>query len=145
MFPHYAFIAAFDDMFKERTEEDFFKRLKMRIFGETIFSPLGEDRDPGVIDHLFGPLMDVPIVYEILGEIALNKKRSGGTIYDPNFEHDYIRTPLGGFINHSENPNCELVDKDDDYHYKTIKTIKKIEAGKELTLKYSLYPICDYL
>jgi len=86
VFPHYAFIAAFDDMFKERTEEDFFKRLKMRIFGETIFSPLGEDRDPGVIDHLFGPLMDVPIVYEILGEIALNKKRSGGTIYDPNFD-----------------------------------------------------------
>ena len=66
-------------------------------------------------------------------------------IYDPNFQHDYIRTPLGGFINHSENPNCELVDKDDDYHYKTIKTIKKIEAGKELTLKYSLYDICNYL
>ena len=66
-------------------------------------------------------------------------------IYDPEFQHDYIRTPLGGFINHSESPNCELIDKDEDYHYKTIKTIKKIEAGKELTLKYSLYSICDYL
>lgn len=60
-------------------------------------------------------------------------------IYDPNFEHDYIRTPLGGFINHSETPNCELVEEDGDYHYKKLYTVKKIEAGKELTLKYSLY------
>jgi hypothetical protein len=60
-------------------------------------------------------------------------------IYDPNFLHDYIRTPLGGFINHSENPNCELVEDDDDTDYKKLKTIKKIEAGKELTVKYSLY------
>ena len=87
VFPHYAFIAAFDDLFKERTEEAFFKRLKKRIFGDTILSPLGEDRDPGVIDHLFGPLMDVPIVYEILGEIALNRKRSGSTIYNPDFDN----------------------------------------------------------
>ena len=60
-------------------------------------------------------------------------------VYDPNFQHNYIRTPLGGFINHSDTPNCELIDRDDDYHYKTIKTTKKIEAGEEITLKYSLY------
>ena len=66
-------------------------------------------------------------------------------VYDPNFQHNYIRTPLGGFINHKNDCNCELVDKDDDYHYKVIKTIKKIEAGQELTLKYSLYDICNYL
>jgi SET domain-containing protein len=60
-------------------------------------------------------------------------------IYDPNFEHDYIRTPLGGFINHSETPNCELIEEDGDYNYKKIKTLKKIKEGKELTLKYSLY------
>ena len=34
-------------------------------------------------------------------------------MYDPNFQHDYIRTPLGGFINHSEYANCELVDDDE--------------------------------
>ena len=66
-------------------------------------------------------------------------------IYDPEFKDNYIRTPLGGFINHSKSPNCELVDKDDDYHYKTIRTIKKIQTGEEITLKYSLYDICDYL
>ena len=56
-----------------------------------------------------------------------------------------FRTPLGGFINHSDEPNCELVEKDDDYHYKAIRTTKKIEAGEEITLKYSLYDICNYL
>ena len=60
-------------------------------------------------------------------------------VYDPDFQHNYIRTPLGGFINHSNTPNCELVDDDENMDYKKIKTIKKIEQGKELTLKYSLY------
>ena len=66
-------------------------------------------------------------------------------VYDPNFLHDYIRTPLGGFINHSEDSNCELIDDDENTDYKKLKTKKKIEAGKELTLTYSLYEICDYL
>jgi len=78
---------------------------------------------------------------DIPGEVVIGITH----VYDPNFQHNYIRTPLGGFINHSENPNCELIDKDDDYHYKTIRTIKKVEAGQELTLKYSLYEMCDYL
>ena len=54
-------------------------------------------------------------------------------IYDPNFQHDHIRTPLGGFLNHSDSPNCELFDEDD---YKKLRTIKKIEMGKELTITY---------
>ena len=66
-------------------------------------------------------------------------------VYDPNFQHEYIRTPLGGFINHSDEPNCALIDDDENTDYKKLKTIKKIEAGKELTLKYSLYDICNYL
>ena len=78
---------------------------------------------------------------DIPGELELGTSH----VYDPNFQHNYIRTPLGGFINHSDEPNCELVEKDDDYHYKAIRTTKKIEAGEEITLKYSLYDICDYL
>jgi len=62
-------------------------------------------------------------------------------VYDPNFKDEYIRTPLGGFINHSEKPNCELIDDDENMDYKKIKTIKKIEQGKELTVKYSLYHV----
>ena len=54
-----------------------------------------------------------------------------------------IRTPLGGFINHSEKPNCIRLDVTennslncDKWHLKTTKEIKK---GEELTLKYTLY------
>ena len=61
-------------------------------------------------------------------------------VYDTDFEHDYIRTPLGGFINHSDAPNCDLIDHETE-EYKLLRTIKKIESGKELTLKYSLYDV----
>ena len=66
-------------------------------------------------------------------------------VYDPNFKHDYIRTPLGGFVNHSDKPNCELVDDEENTDYKRIRTIRKIQQGNELTLQYSLYEMCDYL
>ena len=79
-------------------------------------------------------------IEDIPGEVVIGISH----VYDPNFQHDYIRTPLGGFINHSELPNCELIEDEND-DYKKIKTIKKIEQGEELTLKYSLYDICDYL
>ena len=78
---------------------------------------------------------------DIPGEVVIGISH----VYDPNFQHDYIRTPLGGFINHSEYPNCELVDDDENTDYKKLKTIKKIKEGEELTLKYSLYDICNYL
>ena len=77
---------------------------------------------------------------DIPGEVVIGITH----VYDPNFQHNYIRTPLGGFINHSESPNCELID-DENEEYKQLKTLKKIEQGEELTLKYSLYEICDYL
>ena len=78
---------------------------------------------------------------DIPGEVVMGISH----VYDPNFQHDWIRTPLGGFINHSENPNCKLIEDDDNTDYKRLKTTKKIEQGEELTLKYSLYSICDYL
>jgi|TARA_R110000744_G_scaffold374382_1_gene487138 SET domain-containing protein len=65
-------------------------------------------------------------------------------VHDLNFQHDYARTPLGGFINHSEDANCELIE-DEDLKYKRVKTIRKVLKGEELTLKYSMYKICDYL
>ena len=77
---------------------------------------------------------------DIPGEVVIGISH----IYDPNFQHEYIRTPLGGFINHSEKANCELIEDEND-DYKRLKTIKKINEGEELTLKYSLYDICNYL
>ena len=48
------------------------------------------------------------------------------------------RTPLGGFINHSDEPNCT---KDHVNGFYFIKTSKSIKAGEELFLKYTFYKI----
>ena len=47
-----------------------------------------------------------------------------------------FRTPLGGFINHSKKPNCELVTVG---RFKYLKTLYEIPMGTELTLKYTMY------
>ena len=47
-----------------------------------------------------------------------------------------FRTPFGGFINHSNNPNT-IKEKEDDRYY--LYTIRDIKAGEELTLKYTFY------
>lgn len=48
-----------------------------------------------------------------------------------------VRTPLGGFINHSENPNCALVaGVEKGYPVFYLHVIKDISEGQELTLKY---------
>jgi hypothetical protein len=59
-------------------------------------------------------------------------------IYDPDFDDDHIRTPLGGFINHSETPTCEIK-TDESETIRKLYTLTKIEAGKELTVKYNWY------
>tara|TARA_B100001079_G_scaffold256218_1_gene252503 strand:+ start:1203 stop:1511 length:309 start_codon:yes stop_codon:yes gene_type:complete len=51
---------------------------------------------------------------------------------------EIIRTPLGGFINHSDTPNCEKYQIGDRYY---IKTIKPIRPQQELTLSYTFYSI----
>ena len=51
-------------------------------------------------------------------------------------ENDLIRTPLGGFINHSDNPNCERKEYNNRWF---LKTIKNIDKDEELTLEYSMY------
>tara|TARA_B100000029_G_C17584160_1_gene960640 strand:+ start:1870 stop:2154 length:285 start_codon:yes stop_codon:yes gene_type:complete len=48
------------------------------------------------------------------------------------------RTPLGGFINHSDDPNCVKWQEDDKYF---VKTIKPIHKGEEIFLKYTFYNV----
>ena len=70
-----------------------------------------------------------------------------------------IRTPLGGFVNHSDTPNCvkvkslltrqqwnNLIDlPNDKYDHNFTKwdlvTLRDIDAGDELTVRYTFYKI----
>jgi len=54
---------------------------------------------------------------------------------------EYIRTPLGGFINHAETPNCQRsqVRIKPGFDKWNLVVIEDIDEGEELTLKYKLY------
>ena len=62
-----------------------------------------------------------------------------------------IRTPLGGFLNHSDNANCTKVElrmfneenPSQTLNYKkwNLVTLKNIKEGEELTLKYTFYKL----
>ena len=55
-------------------------------------------------------------------------------VKDDRFSHGYIRTPLGGFFNHSEKPNCEAVYDGD---FIKIITLININSGDEITVDYT--------
>ena len=52
--------------------------------------------------------------------------------------HEWVRTPLGGFINHSANPNAVII-MCDTRHERKLYTIRPIEAGEEISIYYTLY------
>jgi len=54
---------------------------------------------------------------------------------------EYIRTPLGGFLNHAEKPNCQRsqVRIRPGFDKWNITVMEDIDEGEELTLKYKLY------
>ena len=52
-------------------------------------------------------------------------------------DNNLLRTPLGGFINHSDRPNCEIQGRMTRHLY----TLQDIEAGTELTVKYTMYTL----
>ncbi len=57
-------------------------------------------------------------------------------VRDFRFPDGYSRTPLGGFFNHSEKPNCKVVYEGD---FIFLETIREIKAGEELTASYTFY------
>jgi len=57
-----------------------------------------------------------------------------------------IRTPLGGFINHSSDANCvkvELHMTNEKFDYKkwNLVTLQDIKEGEELTVRYTFYNV----
>lgn len=64
-------------------------------------------------------------------------------IKDDRFTNGYIRTPLGGFFNHSDDGNCEAYMEDKDGEFIMLRTIKDVTKGDELTAYYWLYDLED--
>jgi hypothetical protein len=70
------------------------------------------------------------------------KKDTNLGISHVKIKDELIRTPLGGFVNHSDDPNCEKIKLNDkDYIKYNLVTIKDIEGGEELTVKYTFYNV----
>ena len=63
-----------------------------------------------------------------------------------NIEDKMIRTPLGGFINHSGDANCvkvELRMTNEKFDYKkwNLVALQDIKEGEELTVRYTFYKV----
>ena len=77
-----------------------------------------------------------------LGLFAVNDIEEGiliGTTHH-HLWNSIARTPLGGFINHSDEPNCKLVREEKSSESKLL-TLNFIKSGEELTLKYKMYEV----
>jgi len=62
----------------------------------------------------------------------------------PDFPQGWLRTPLGGFYNHTDTPNCKLKSAyvgvfEDRLSCCRLITIKNIKKGDEITCSYSLW------
>ena len=74
----------------------------------------------------------------------INKATNLGTTHI-KMDDTIIRTPLGGFINHANEPNCvkvELLLSEGSNRKKwNLMTTQDIKKGEELTLRYTFYNI----
>jgi len=72
----------------------------------------------------------------------IKKNTNLGMMYHVTEFNNIIRTPLGGFINHSNKPNCIKEREDCIYHEEThLVTNRLIKKGEELTVKYTMYKV----
>jgi|TARA_R110000744_G_scaffold137921_2_gene248551 SET domain-containing protein len=72
--------------------------------------------------------------------IPYNEKLGMIHFYVDKFE--IIRTPLGGFLNHSVTPNCRKVIEDTNSGKRAfLYTDTEILCGEELTITYDLYKV----
>lgn len=94
----------------------------------------------------YRPLPDYLIIKESkiegLGLFALTdiqKGVNGGITHVIDaVTNQLFRTPLGGFINHSEEPNAKLVEVQ---RFRYLYFLKDIKKDEEITLKYTMYSV----
>jgi SET domain-containing protein len=104
------------------------KRSNMiKTFDDNTYRPLPDSttiKDSGVHGLGLHATKDI-VAGTVLGETHV-------LVYSQQ-RHEWVRTPLGGFINHSEHPNCYIsTDKGD----RTLHTVIPIAEGDELTVYY---------
>ena len=79
-----------------------------------------------------------------LGLFATTDIREGvlgiGWVKQDHFPDGFLRTPMGGFINHSETPICEKL-MHEEVGVMWLKAIRDIKEGEELTVEYTLYQL----
>ena len=79
-----------------------------------------------------------------LGLFSTQKIKKGvigiGWVKNEYFPNGYVRTPLGGFVNHSDDPNCTKM-VHDGAGVVWLEALRDIEPEEELTTKYSFYRI----
>jgi len=61
-------------------------------------------------------------------------------VYNTEFEDGWIRTPLGGFVNHSDDPNAVKM-KDLITNYYHLIALRDINTDEEVTVKYTFYDV----
>ena len=83
----------------------------------------------------------------LFADQAINQATNLGVTHI-KIDDTIIRTPLGGFINHSNAPNCAKVELMANGHQgETFKkkwnlvTLQDIKKGDEITLRYTFYNI----
>ena len=66
-------------------------------------------------------------------------------ISNSKYPNGYIRTPLGGFINHSNNPNAKIKgcaeSRDIECGTLMLQTIRDINKNEEILLRYNMYEV----
>ena len=105
-----------------------------------------------IIDSPYSPLADqVEIKHSMIHGLGLFSTEDipQGTelgithVKHKLFPNGWIRTPLGGFYNHCDKPNCFITDQllEDNTSVKILVTLEHIPMDTELTCKYSLWDI----
>ena len=140
---------------KEENKEK--KRIYMREYDR---KKVDKTREVNENDLMYKPLpKELRLGFSKIHDIGIFAKESisKGTNFGMShlqISKTIIRTALGGFINHSDTPNCEKVklyftneDKEPTYNFTkwNLVTIKDIKEEEELTLKYTFYKLNDFI